>query len=149
MELPIPDWSADSTGAEQPNASGHDEPSSPPSTGELPKGSLGGRGELAGTVRAGITAASSAAHELLADDSAKSLGAYLLEEEEVEGIGDAAGSLLSRRVPAGVGSPDVRDIVTLGLILAGYIGRQFRIRRQVKALRAGALTAAPDDPTDG
>lgn len=148
-ELPTDDWSAGSLDDGTPTASGPAEPSSPPSTGDLPKGSLGGRAELSGTVRAGVTAASSAAHELLADDDAKSLGAFLVDEDELDGIGDAAAGLLSRRVPAGVGNPDVTDLVKLGLILAGYVGRQIRIRRQVKMMRAGALTAGPavdDEP---
>jgi hypothetical protein len=146
-ELPTDDWSVGSLGAGQPIESDRDDSSNPPSTGELPKGSLAGRGELRKTVTAGVIAATSAAHELLADDDGKSLGAFLADDEEVDGIADAAAGLLSRRVPAGVGNPDVTDLVKLGLILAGYIGRQFRIRRQIKAMRAGAV-ATPVQPDD-
>lgn len=144
-ELPTDDWSAGSLGAGPQIESDPADSSSPRSTGELPKGSLAARGELASTVRAGVTAATSAAHELLADDDAKSLGAFLAEDDEVDGIADAAAGLLSRRVPAGVGNPDVTDLVKLGLILAGYIGRQFRIRRQIKAMRAGAVATVTVD----
>jgi hypothetical protein len=144
-ELPTDDLSGGWQPGDPHYGSDHGDSSSPRSTGELPKGSLAGRGELASTVRAGVTAATSAAHELLADDDAKSLGAFLAEDDEVDGIADAAAGLLSRRVPAGVGNPDVTDLVKLGLILAGYIGRQFRIRRQIKAMRAGAVaTVQPE-----
>lgn len=144
-ELPTDDLSGGWQPGDPAYESGPTEPSSPPSTGELPKGSLGSRGELRQTVAAGVTAATSAAHELLADDDAKSYGAFLADENEVDGIADAAAGLLSRRVPAGVGNPDVTDLVKLGLILAGYVGRQIRIRRQIKAMRAGAVAQALND----
>ncbi|MBK3557710.1 hypothetical protein JHN55_14455, partial [Streptomyces sp. MBT56] len=143
--LPTDDWSAGSQADVPESASDRAEPSSPPSTGELPSGSLASRGELAATVTKGVTAAANMAGEFLTDDNGKEMGAFLLEEEEAEEIGNAAAGLLSRRVPPGIGNPDVTDLVTLGLVLAKYVVRQFNIRRTIKAYRAGALTVAPAD----
>ncbi|MBZ3696041.1 hypothetical protein, partial [Phyllobacterium calauticae] len=58
---------------------------------------------------------------------------------------DAGAGLLSRRVPAGVGSPDVSDIVNLAFIVGGYVLRQFKIRRFLRELRAGAVVVEHQD----
>lgn len=140
--LPTDDWSAGSGGAET-SGPGPSESSAPPSTGELPKGSLAGRGELATAAAAGVVMATTAAHEMLADDDGKAMGQYLAEDEEVEHIADAVSGLISRRVPPGMGNPDLGDLVKLAFVVGGYVARQFQIRRALKAARRGAILGAP------
>jgi hypothetical protein len=146
-DLPTDAWSGESVDS-GPSDPGPGENSSPPSTGDLPKDSLAGRGQLAQAAAAGVVMATTAAHEMLADEVGQSVGLYLAEDKEVTAFSDAAAGLVSRRVPPGVGSPDMTDLVTLAFVVGGYVARQFKLKRWVKQLKAAALTAAPADDVD-
>lgn len=141
------DWSGEYDGAET-NAPDHDDSSSRPSSGDLPKGSLGSRAELRKATAAGVITVTTAAHEMFADDDGKAVGLYLADQDEVDTVADATAGLLSRRVPPGVGSPDATDIVRLALAVAGYVGRQFMLRRQLKRARMGQLLGVDQDQVD-
>lgn len=147
-DLPTDAWSDGSAAGGETSDPGPSESSDPRSTGDLPKGSMGSRRELAKVTAGGFTLLTNAAHEILADDEEKAYGLYLPNVEEVQLVADSTAGLLSRRVPAGVGSPDMTDLLTLGLTLAGYVTKHFRLRREIRRARAGAIVAAPADQGD-
>lgn len=122
-----------------PAPSGPDqvENSGTPSNGEK-VGKLAGRANLEKAAAKAVTTATGAMHELLADEEEKAHGLYLAYEEEVEGISEAAAGLLSRRVPAGVGNPDLADVVQLAMVLGGYILRTWRTRQAIRRARLGS-----------
>jgi len=142
---PDPDWSTR-------HPLDNDAPDSGRSTSSDSLGSEVGaetRGTLRATITAGIVNATEAAHNTLTDDVGRYFDQYRASEHEIDEVAGASARILSRKVPKGLGNPDLEDFLRLGVAVAAYVGRQVRIFRQAAAARrqikAAAATAPPAD----
>lgn len=130
-----PDWST----SQHPAGGGSDARSSISSDSP---GSKRGAQLVAEDIRGALINATEAAANGLTDDVGRALGQFRATEDELDEVSEAAAGLLARRVPRGVGNPDVADLIRVGLAVIAYGGRQFRILRAARAARRKMASAA-------
>jgi hypothetical protein len=76
----------------------------------------------------------------------REVGLFLPDEEDVTNIAAPVAGLVSRRLPEGVASPDVADLIALAAGVAGWAVKQIRLRRRVRRALADAAAAAAAAP---
>lgn len=106
-------------------------------------GSPGIKGDpdVADDIRKALVNATEAAHGALTDDVGRAFGQFRATEDELDEVSDAAAGLLGRRVPKGVGNPDVADLIRAGIALIAYGVRQINIMRVARAARRKMASA--------
>lgn len=104
---------------------------------------------LRGRIAAGIANGTQAAHHALADDVGQAFGQFLASEKEIEEVSDAGARILSRKLPKGLGNPDLEDAIRVGIAVVSYVSRQLSILKQARAARHQLKAAAAAAPRTG
>lgn len=131
---PDPSWSTEPP-PPPPYADESEQPSVSPGSDE-PALTLGQM------ITRGLAGATEVAHNTATDDVGRAYGQWLATERELYETGEGAAGLLSRRIPAGPGSPDMADLIRIGISLASYGSRQYQTWKRVRAQRKAIALAA-------
>jgi hypothetical protein len=99
--------------------------------------------ELLPTTQAAVMTFGGIAHEYLTVDGTieRQEGLYLPDEDDVDAIATPLSGLAARRVPADAANPDIADLIGLLIGVGGYVVKQLRRRRELRAVRV----QLPDD----
>jgi hypothetical protein len=71
----------------------------------------------------------------LADEEEREFGLWVPDEDDVQDIAAPAANIVYRRLPEEARGGDVIDIIALGLAVAGYVGKNLKVRAQIRGVR--------------
>lgn len=72
---------------------------------------------------------------LAADEEERAIGLWRADDEDVQDIAEPAASLIYRRLPDAARGSDAMDLFQLGLGLLGYLGKNIKLRGEIRTRR--------------
>jgi hypothetical protein len=134
---PLPD--ADTAAPSWSSAAAPDPTDLPPASGGTLSIGKGGKVSKAGlrtAIGGGIRRVCRLVASVAADQDERAAGLWQADEDDVEDIGEPAAALVYRRLPEEARGSDAMDMLQLGLAVLGYLGKNLRMRAEIRARRA-------------
>lgn len=127
--VPDPSWSTDGSPSSAP------EPAEDSATPSIGKGVRLSKAGLRTGIGTGFRRVCKLLAVYLADEEEREFGLWVPDEDDVQDIAAPAANIVYRRLPEEARGGDVIDIIALGLAVAGYVGKNLKVRAQIRGVR--------------